>query len=183
MRLAFPQHPLKEKGFMRTHPASRSFKPALEALEGRELPSGLLPTLQNLNSNLNTSANNFLTDQAVLAGYQTNQPSGGSTTVGQQYLKTTVDYQQMISDQFAIQQTGAADINFVNFASFLFAAQTGNSSAYFATVFFVDPLFQNVIDSANNTIGNASAQANQTYNFSPLPIGSLPSIASQTAVS
>ncbi len=158
--------------------APRAFRPSLECLEHRELPSGLLPTLQNLNNNLNTSANNFRTDQALVAGYQANPPAGGSNVIGPQYGKAVVDYQQMISDQFAIQQTGAADIAAINFGTFA----SGNAALFAFAVFFIDPQFQKVVNEANGTVSGVSGQANQTYNFSPLPIGALPSIASHVGV-
>jgi hypothetical protein len=174
---------------MRTHPTNRSCKPTLELLESRELPSGLLPTLQNLNSDLNTANSKFSTDFAALQASQsatsTTTPSGLLT----QYANATSDWQRMISDQSAIQKTGSADIAFLSFASWAAAVTTGNPSIYWATVFFVTPSFQNIINQANTTVDTAKTNANTTFDFTTNPLlatafpGTTASIASHTATS
>ncbi len=168
---------------MRRHATNRPCRPVLEVLEGRELPSGLLGTLQGLQGDLNTANSNFNRDFAALQGSQsvtsTTTPAGLLT----QYSNATADWQRMLSDQLAIQQTGAADINFLNFAAFA----SGNADIFFATLFFVDPAFQNVINQANTTVGNAQPNANTPFNFTTNPLlaasfpGTTPSIASNTA--
>jgi hypothetical protein len=172
---------------MRTHPTNRHFKPALEVLEGRELPSGLLPTLQNLNSDLNTANSNFTTNYNALTASQSATSLTTPSQLLTQYSNATANWQRMISDQAAINNTGSADISFVDSAAYLYATQTGNSSVYWGTVFFVNPLFQNVINTANNTVASASGNANATFNFTTNPLltaafpGTTPSIASHTA--
>ncbi len=156
----------------------RTFKPSLESLEERVTPAEmLLPNLQYLYGKMSDSANNFVTDQAVLAGFQNNS-SASVQTIGKQYTRTTTDYQQMISDQFAIQQTGAADILAVNTAAYA----SGNQQFIALALFYFDPQFQNVINQANATVDNVSAQANQTYVFASVPGVTWPSIASQVGV-
>jgi hypothetical protein len=172
---------------MRTQPTNRPFKPSLEVLEGRELPSGLLPTLQNLGTDLTAANSNFTTDFAAL---QASQSATSTTTPSQlltQYSKATADWQRMITDQAAINKTGSADIGFVDTVAYWDAIQTGNSSIYWGTLFFVNPLFQGVINSANNTVATASGNANATFNFTTNPLlalsfpGTTPSVASHTA--
>ncbi len=172
---------------MRTQPTNRPFKPSLEVLEGRELPSGLLPTLQALGSDLTTANANFTTDFAAL---QASQSATSTTTPSQlltQYSKATSDWQRMISDQSAIDNTGSADISFLNLASYVYASQTHNPTVYYATLFFIDPMFQNVINTANNTVAAASGNANATFNFTTNPLlalsfpGTTASVASNTA--
>src|SRR5690349_8088439 len=98
---------------MRCRPTPLCFKPALETLERREMPSGLLGALQSLNNDLNSANSSFQADQALLVSFQTSPPSSLSQAeIGSQYDQATVDYQRMLSDQSAIQKTGAADIAF-----------------------------------------------------------------------
>ncbi len=155
-------------------PTRRAFKPTLEALEERMVPTDLLDSLQSVLNDLNVASNAFLVDQGVLQGYQPAAPTGGAAQVSAQYGRTLGDYQRMINDQFTIQTNGPADIAKINF----FALATGNPDVIGLVVFGLDPKFQSIINQANAAISNASAQANQTYNF----IGTLgvqPSIASQ----
>jgi hypothetical protein len=152
----------------------RTFKPALEYLEERELPTTVVGNVQALGYNLNVAANTFLVDQAVLAGYQPFAPSGGSAAVSTQYAKVTADYQQMLNDQSSIQKRAAADIALTNYA----AATNGNPQLVVLALLYIEPQIQNVVNQASATIGNASAQANQTYNFIGT-LGPQPSIASQ----
>lgn len=162
---------------MRTRPTPRSFQPTLETLEAREMPSGLLAALQSLSSDLNSANSSFQSDQALLASFQTSPPSSLSEAeIGSQYGKATVDYQRMISDQSAIQKTGAADIAVLNVA----AAATGNSEVIALTLFVIDPQFQNIINQANTTVSNVSSQVNQSYTFPVAPFA-LPPIASRVS--
>jgi hypothetical protein len=159
---------------MSSHPARRSFRPALETLEGREVPSTLLGNLQTIQNDLNIATNAFITDQAVLAGFQSPAPSGGSQQVATQLSQTTADYQRMVNDNFSIQKTGAQDIMTIN----LVALATGNPAIIGAAFFLIDPQFTTLMAQSSITLGNVSAQANQTYNFVGT-LGVQPSIASQ----
>lgn len=162
---------------MPTRPTPRPFQPTLEALEGREMPSGLLAALESLGNDLNTANNSFQADQALLASFQTSPPSSLSQAeIGSQYDKATVDYQRMLSDQSAIQKTGAADIAFLNLA----AAAGGNAQVIGLTLFVVDPQFRKVIDQADATVGNVSSQVNQSYTFPVAPFA-LPPIAGRVS--
>jgi hypothetical protein len=149
---------------MRTHPNDRSFKPRLETLEPREMPAaGLLGAVQALQTDLNTANGDFSANFATLAS----QGAGSTATAGQfgtTLANTTANWQRVLSDQAAIQSTATADINFLNLASFVFASQTHNSNVFFATVFFVDPQFQNIINSVNTAVNNSSASANANIN-------------------
>lgn len=162
---------------MPTRPTPRSFQPTLETLEGREMPSGLLAALQSLNNDLNSANSSFQADQALLVSLQTSPPpSLSQAEIGSQYDKATVDYQRMLSDQSAIQKTGAADIAFLNLA----AGATGNSELIALTLLVVDPQFQKVINQANTTVSNVSSQVNQSYTFPVAPFA-LPPIASRVS--
>jgi hypothetical protein len=146
---------------MRTHPKDRSFKPLLETLEPREMPAaGLLGAVQALQTDLNTANGDFSANFATLAS----QGSLGSTATAGQFgttlANTTANWQRVLTDQAAIKSTATADMNFLNLATFL----SGNSSLYFATVFFVDPQFQNIINSVNTAVNNSSASANADVN-------------------
>jgi hypothetical protein len=166
---------------MRTHPNDRSFKPCLEQLEAREVPqaaifqglaaiqSQLLPVVQNLNNDLNSAINNFKTDFATLQAQvatTSTAPFNSTSAITATLQSLNSDWQRVLTDQSAIKSTVTADINFLNIGSFAYAQDTGNFNAFLFNVLFVDPQFQNILNTANNTVSSQSANANSSI---PIP--------------
>jgi hypothetical protein len=90
---------VKKERIIPSCPARRCFNLTLEILEGRQLPSGLLAALLGLNNDLIVANSSFQTDQATLAHFKSSlPPSNGHVVVGNDYDKTTLDDQRMISD-------------------------------------------------------------------------------------
>jgi hypothetical protein len=166
---------------MRTHPNDRSFKPCLEQLEAREVPqaaifqglaaiqSQLLPVVQNLNNDLNSAINNFKTDFATLQAQvatTSTAPFNSTSAITATLQSLNSDWQRVLTDQSAIKSTVTADINFLNIGSFAYAQDTGNFNVFLFNVLFVDPQFQNILNTANNTVSSQSANANSSI---PIP--------------
>jgi hypothetical protein len=168
---------------MRNRPTRRSFRPELEYLEDRRVLSSSSPlslhTLNGLLDNLNNNTNNFKTQQSVLAGYESNPPlsppgPGGTKAVietgliGDQYTRTAETYQQMVIEQFTIDQAVSKAVPLMTLGSLAISAKLGNYDIAFATIFFVAPQYKKIETSANNQINSVNAQASQTYSFAEL---------------
>jgi hypothetical protein len=174
---------------MSRHQSDRTFKPALETLERRELPATglgvslfagtLVSNLSALNSSETNAANQFKTDQSALAALSSGVTSAAS--IQSQYAKAQTDYQAVLDYQSAIQRTEAADVSFLGAAS-LFSS--GSSTDFFLYLFFVQPQLQTQLTNANNTASGVSSQANTVYNTGNFtvffPPNGLASIASNT---
>jgi hypothetical protein len=163
---------------MRTHPNDCSFKPCLEQLETREAPaalisayqsiqSQLLPVVQNLNTDLNSAISNFQTDYGNLKSALTAPSTTSSGGIAVDLALTTADWQRVLSDQSAINNTVNADINHFNNVALAFAFQSGNFNIYLITLQFVDPQFKNIENTANNTVNGQQSNAN-----TPIPVTS-----------
>jgi hypothetical protein len=187
---------------MSRHPFDPAFKPALETLEGRELPASglgvslfagaLANNLAALNASETTARNNFQNDQQALVNLQ-NQINAGNFAannngqVATAYAKAQSDYQSVLSYQSAIQKTEAAEVQFMNIATLL----SGNKYDFLLWAFMFQPQFTAQVNTANGTKASIDGPANQTYGgaFFSFAIttgqsmtASLPSIASQTHV-
>jgi hypothetical protein len=171
-------------------------KPALEALEGRSLPSFLLSgavaqlaqPMNNMLTDLNSAKTALTSVQTALFNEQFNQDS--VATVAQNFAKGAADYQRMLNDAHSIAATSVADLAFINAAA-AYEFQHGDPMDYL--VLHYGPLLginataplTTPVGQANTTLQSVQTIANQTYhNVGPsFPVNmefNLPSIASQT---
>ncbi len=145
-----------------------SFRPDLECLERREVLSNSFISLSTLNAylgQLNQQTNDFKTQQAQLVADNSN-PGVNAGKVASDYLTAETSYQQMIVNQYLVQQAAGKDVQLINAVAFAASAYTGNYSILLGALFFVDPQYKNVENAANSDVSSVHQQAAiQSYDF------------------
>jgi hypothetical protein len=143
---------------MKKSPTPCSFRPALEVLERRELPSSV--NLGGLINTLNADASRFQQSQQTLVTLSQGS-AATATTVTNQYLGALGNYQLVLNDQRGLQSEASSAQTSLTLA----AASSGNQQLFLYTLLVIDPFIQNQVNQANNTVNGLSAQVNATYTY------------------
>ena len=175
---------------MTRNSGTRTFRPSLERLETRDLPSFLLTgalnqviqPLQNINKDLNDAANAVKGAFNALTADKSNGAS--SAQVALDFSAGVSSYQRALNDQHTISAGSAAIqafINIVVIAEFQSGDVIDIIIIDFGSFFNLHPLqpLQNVVANANSTVGGLQSMVSPTWSGLGSASLSLPSIASQ----
>ena len=169
---------------------TRTFRPTLERLETRDLPSFLLAgalnqviqPLQNINKDLNDAATAV---QGAFNALTADKSNGASSAkVAQDFSAGVSSYQRVLNDQHTIAAGSAAIQAFVNIVV-ITEFQSGDSLDIivltFGPIFNIRPLqpLQDVVTNANSTVNSLQSFVTPSWTGLGSASISLPSIASQ----